>query len=49
MEKNSNDNILKYIKDRFNRYRTYYQILSLDDNNITDEKVKQAYEKNAMN
>lgn len=45
MEKNSNDNILKYIKDRFNRYRTYYQILSLNDNNITDEKVKQAYEK----
>ena len=45
MEKKSNDNILKYIKNRFNRYQTYYQILGLNDNNITDEKVKQTYEK----
>ena len=37
--------LVKHIKERFSEYQTYYQILGLSNQNITDEKVKEAYEK----
>ncbi len=38
------DNFLGKIKNKFQEYKTYYEILGLKEDNITDEKVKEAYE-----
>ncbi len=37
--------ILTLIKGRFERYQTYYQILDIKPYNVTDEMVKEAYDK----
>lgn len=44
-DKEKIDKLVKYIKERFKVYQTYYQILGLRNQNITDEKVKEAYDK----
>lgn len=37
--------MLKFIKERFERYQTYHQILGIKSDNLTDEIVKDAYDK----
>lgn len=37
--------MLKLIRERFERYQTYYQILTISPINVTDEIVKEAYDK----
>ncbi|MBQ2938613.1 MAG: hypothetical protein IJE05_07095 [Clostridia bacterium] len=44
-DKDKMDKLLKYIKERFARYQTYYQILGIRNCDITDENVKLAYER----
>ena len=44
METNLNEKIIKQIKERFSNYEDYYKILQIDKNNVTDEKVKDAYD-----
>ena len=39
------DQIEKYIEERFQRYQTYYQILSIKPEGVTDDIVKEAYDK----
>ena len=41
MGKNS---IVEMIKERFSKYKTYYEILQINPNDATDEKVKISYE-----
>lgn len=49
MEKNSNrklnSKLVKFIKERFSKYETYFQILGIKDYDINDEIVKEAYDK----
>lgn len=37
--------LLENIRRRFERYQTYYQILGLKKENLTDEQVKEAYDR----
>ena len=39
------DKIKELIEERFERYQTYYQLLGIQPNGITDEIVKEAYDK----
>ena len=43
-DKGQLDKLVNRIKERFNRYQTYYQILGLKNQNITDDQVKEAYD-----
>lgn len=36
--------MLEFIKERFGRYQTYYQILGINPANVTDEIARRAYE-----
>ena len=44
-DKGQLDKLVNRIKERFNRYQTYYQILGLKNQNITDNQVKEAYDR----
>lgn len=39
------DLIIEFVKERFEKYQTYYQTLGVDPNALTDDIVKEAYEK----
>ena len=39
------ENILKQLTEKFEKYRTYYEILQIKESSATNEKVKEAYEK----
>ena len=41
-------NLIEYIKREFNKYKTYYQILGINPDNINDEIVKKAYDNKCM-
>lgn len=43
-DKDKLDKLVEYLKKRFNRYQTYYQVLGIKNNNITDKDVKEAYD-----
>ena len=43
-----NYNFIESIKEKFSNYQTYYQILGVNPNSITDEKVKMAYDNKCM-
>ena len=38
------DKLVKYLKERFGRYQTNYQVLGIKSSNITDKEVKDAYD-----
>lgn len=39
------DLLLENVKKRFGKYQTYYQVLGIKKDNVTDEQVKNAYDK----
>ena len=39
---------MEEIIEFFEKYKTYYQILGLNDQNVTDEQVKEAYDNMCM-
>lgn len=41
-------NILEKIKEKFTKYETYYEILGVKPNSVTDEKVKYSYDNKCM-
>ena len=43
MKKNS---LIEMIKERFSKYKTYYEILQINPDDVTDEQVKMSYENN---
>lgn len=47
-DKDKLDKLVEYLKKRFNRYQTNYQILGVKSNNITDKDVKEAYDNKCM-
>lgn len=47
-DKDKLDKLVGYLKNRFDRYQTYYQVLGIRNCNVTDETVKEAYDNKCM-
>lgn len=43
-----NYNFLESIKEKFSNYQTYYQILGINPDNVSDEIVKETYDNKCM-
>lgn len=41
-------NMVEKIKEKFSKYETYYEILGVRPNSVTDEKVKDSYDNKCM-